>query len=165
MLYPSPLIAGSTIAITAFSSGVPSDCHPRLDIVIAGLKQRGFDVIEGSCLRENYQHLSADKITRSQELMTMLCDDNIDAIMPPWGGELAMDLLPLLDYERLALAKPKWLIGFSDISTLQVALTTKLGWASAHATNLMQLHPQETESLTTQLFDCLSCGQGQSFEQ
>jgi muramoyltetrapeptide carboxypeptidase LdcA involved in peptidoglycan recycling len=29
--------------------------------------------------------------------MTMLTDPAIRAIVPPWGGEIAIDLLPLLD--------------------------------------------------------------------
>ena len=128
MKYPSPLKKGSKIAVTAFSSGVAVSCHQRLDIVLANLKDLGFEVIEGQCLREDIKHVSASKQLRAQELTEFLCDDTIDAIMPPWGGELAMDILPLLDYEQLKSVKPKWIMGFSDVSTVLAALTTKLGW-------------------------------------
>ncbi|WP_199886093.1 S66 family peptidase [Pseudoalteromonas sp. T1lg23B] len=150
IIYPSPLNSGSKIAVTAFSSGVDETCHPRLERVLAHLQDRGFEVIEGECLRENVKHVSASPEQRAQELMTFLCDDSIAAIAPPWGGEFAMDILPLLDFERLKTAKPKWLFGFSDISTVQLALMSKLGWSSAHCSNLMQLHPDETEQLTAQ---------------
>jgi len=105
--YPTPLKIGSKIAITAFSSGVTDNCHQRLNIVIDNLKNLGFKVVEGQCLREDIKHVSASKNKRAQELMDFLCDDSIDAIMPPWGGELAMDILPLLDYEHLKSVKPK----------------------------------------------------------
>jgi len=163
--YPKPLIKGSKIAITAFSSGVAASCHQRLDIVLAHLKTLGFEVIEGQCLREDNKHVSASKQLRAQELMNFLCDDTIDAIMPPWGGELAMDILPLLDYERLKLVKPKWLIGFSDVSTVLTTLTTKLAWCTVHSANLMQLHPNETELLTANTFNYLKLKAGESFEQ
>ncbi|WP_245907244.1 S66 family peptidase [Photobacterium sanctipauli] len=93
--------------------------------------------------------------------MAFLCDDSIAAIMPPWGGEFAMDILPLLDYKRLSKAKPKWVIGFSDVSTLMVTLTTKL----VHAANLMQLHPSESELLTSNTLHWLSLNEGTEFTQ
>ena len=101
MKYPVPLGKGSRVAITAFSSGVPSSLHKRLDIVIENLKKQGFEVIEGECLRENTKHVSASAKHRAAEFMQFLCDDTIDAIAPPWGGEFAMDILPLLDYEKI----------------------------------------------------------------
>ncbi|UXI02623.1 S66 peptidase family protein [Photobacterium sp. TY1-4] len=165
MRYPRPLAPGATIAVTAFSAGVPEACHPRLEIVLAHLRAQGFRVIEGRCLRENIMHVSAPKEIRARELMQFLCDDTIDAVMPPWGGDFAMALLPLLDFERLAAARPKWLIGFSDISTLQMVLTTRLGWATAHTANLMQLHPEEQEPLTCGVFDCLNHAAGESIVQ
>jgi len=163
--YPNPLKSGSKIAITAFSSGVAANCHQRLDIVLKNLKDLGFEVIEGQCLREDIKHVSASKQLRAQELMNFLCDDSIDAIMPPWGGELAMDILPLLDYEHLQSVKPKWIMGFSDVSTVLTTLTTKLGWATVHATNLMQLHADETESLTSRTLAHLKRKLGENIEQ
>ncbi|MBW3695052.1 LD-carboxypeptidase [Vibrio sp. T187] len=165
MQYPSPLKPGSTIAITAFSSGVPKACHQRLELVISHLKSLGFIVIEGQCLREDINHVSADKAARAQELMSFLCDDGIDAVFPPWGGEFAMEILPLLDFERLASVKPKWVMGFSDVSTVMVALTTRLGWASVHAANLLQLYAKEQERLTASCLDWLGLEVGSRFTQ
>lgn len=165
MLYPQALKSGSTIAVTAFSSGVDAALHPRLDTVLAHLNQLGFKVIEGLCLRENINHVSAPKAQRAAELMSFLTDDNIDAVMPPWGGEIAMDILPLLDFELLKTVKPKWLMGFSDVSTLAIALTTKLGWATVHCANLMELHPDENNPFTASVFSHLQLQRGDSFSQ
>ena len=81
------------------------------------------------------------------------------------GGEFAMEILPLLDFKRLLSVKPKWIIGFSDVSTILAAFTTKLNWATAHTANLMQLHPNETERLTTTSLNHLQLSFGDSFEQ
>ncbi|WP_205987539.1 MULTISPECIES: S66 family peptidase [Pseudoalteromonas] len=148
IVYPTALKAGSKIAVTAFSAGVSEAFHPRLELSLAYLRDSGFEVISGECLKENNQHVSASAQHRAQELMTFLCDDSIDGIAPPWGGEFAMEVLPLLDFERLKTAKPKWLFGFSDISTVAVALTSRLGWSTAHCANLMQLIGNESEALT-----------------
>ncbi|WP_394246761.1 S66 peptidase family protein [Vibrio profundi] len=165
MQYPAPLKPGSTIAITAFSSGVPQACHARLDIIISALKALGFQVIQGECLRQDIQHVSAPKKERAEELMTFLCDDSIDAVIPPWGGEFAMELLPLLDFDKLSSVSPKWVVGFSDVSTIMMALTTRLGWGTAHAANLLQLHPNESEPLTANLLGWLGLEPSQSFTQ
>ena len=66
----------------------------------------------------------------------MLCDPDIACVLPPWGGETAIDLVDLLDWDALAAADPTWLVGFSDIATLLVPVTTRLGWATLHGDNL-----------------------------
>ncbi|BBN82954.1 LD-carboxypeptidase [Pseudoalteromonas sp. A25] len=159
LIYPKALKPGSTIAVTAFSSGVRKEFHPRLDLVLSHLRNCGFEVLEGECLRDNVKHVSASAQQRAAELMAFLCDDSINAIAAPWGGEFAMEILPLLDFARLKAAKPKWVFGFSDISTVQLVLMNKLGWSSAHCANLMQLHADETDILTRQTLLHLSRAQ------
>lgn len=41
----------------------------------------------------------------------MHCDPQIRCVIPPWGGETAIDLVDLLDCEALAAAEPTWLVG------------------------------------------------------
>lgn len=38
--------------------------------------------------------------------MEFLTRSDIDAVIPPWGGELAIQILPLLDFERLLYREP-----------------------------------------------------------
>lgn len=123
MIYPKPLHRGARIAVTAPSSGVLPALHPRLNLVIAHLRAQGFGVEEGLCLRDEKLSASAPATQRAAELMQLLLRDDVDAIFPPWGGELAIELLDLLDWNALKSAKPKWLIGYSDTSTLMLALT------------------------------------------
>lgn len=165
MKYPEPLKKGSRIAITAVSSGVPEPFHQRLDTVIAHLQNLGFEVVEGQCLRADFKHASASAQNRANELMAFLCDDSIAAVAPPWGGEFAIDILPLLDYEKLKTVKPKWFFGFSDVSTVAAALMFKLGWATVHSANLMQLHPDESDELTASTLGWLNQAEGSRFIQ
>ncbi|MDN3650152.1 LD-carboxypeptidase [Reinekea marina] len=165
MIYPAPLKQGSTIAVTAFSSGVTESQKPRLEAVVDGLRVQGFNVVFGQCLFGNEKHVSAPKEERADELMQFLLDDNIDAVAPPWGGELAIELLPLINFERLKKAKPKWILGFSDVCTISVALYSKLGWASAHCSNLMDLISTCEDALTKQALNYLSLPAGSNFTQ
>lgn len=100
------------------------------------LRDRGYDVVVGDCL-DGATHVSAPKAERAAELMAMLTDSAIAAVVPPWGGETAIDLLDQLDWDRLADAEPTWLVGFSDMTTVMLPITLRLGWATLHGANLM----------------------------
>lgn len=153
--FPHPLRPGDTVAITAPSSGVAPAALPRLDLVLDHWRARGFNVVEGDCLRRQHHDASAPAAQRAAELMRFLTDPAIAAVLPPWGGERAIELLPLLDFDALRALPPKWLLGFSDVSTLQLPLALCAGWASAHGTNLMDLAPSQTDSLVNGVFDVL----------
>lgn len=134
--YPRPLVPGDRIGVTAPSSGVPDSLRARLDHGIEVLRERGYDVVLGDCLAGDGP-VSAPAAERAAELQGMLLDPQVRAVVPPWGGELSIDLLNLLDWDALAAAEPTWLVGFSDLSTVLLALTTRLGWATLHGSNLM----------------------------
>ena len=136
MRFPSPLRPGDTIGVTAPSSGVQDAMKPRFDVAVRSLQERGYDVVVGECLGTP-SVVSAPKEQRAAELTAMLTDPAIRAVVPPWGGELAIDLLDQLDWDALAAAEPTWLVGFSDLTTLMVPLTLRLGWATLHGSNLM----------------------------
>lgn len=134
--FPAPLRPGDLIAVTSPSSGVAAEHQPRLEHAVGWLERAGYRVRVGECM-------SADRVTagtkqeRAAELTEMLCDPEVRAVVPPWGGELAIDLLDQLDWDRLAAAEPTWTVGYSDSSTWMTPLTTRLGWATIGGTNLM----------------------------
>ena len=41
----------------------------------------------------------------------MLHCEDIDLIIPPWGGELLIEMIDLVDYAGMT---PKWILGYSD---------------------------------------------------
>ena len=163
--YPAPLKIGSRIAITAPSSGVEPPCHARLDLNITHLRAQGFVVEEGLCLRNQLASASAAADVRAAELMHFLLRDDIDAVLPPWGGELAIELLDRLDWVALQSAKPEWLIGYSDTSTLMLPTTLRLGWATAHGPCLMDLAPAQSDALIRHALAVLGTPTGASVTQ
>jgi muramoyltetrapeptide carboxypeptidase LdcA involved in peptidoglycan recycling len=134
--YPAPLEPGDLIAVTSPSSGVPDSMRARLDFCVEHLRQRGYRVVVGSCM-DGSGVVSAPASERAAELSAMLTDPQVAAVVPPWGGECAIELLPLLDFEALADARPTWLVGYSDTSTLMLPLTLRTGIATVHSANLM----------------------------
>lgn len=144
--YPAPLRPGDTIGVTATSSGVGDELRPRLDHNVRWLRERGYAVRVGECLRDDTV-VSAPKAQRAAELMGMLRDPEVRAVVPPWGGELGIDLLDQLDWDELATLEPTWFVGYSDACSLLLPFTTRLGWAALHGTNLMDTAYRQPEGL------------------
>jgi muramoyltetrapeptide carboxypeptidase len=144
--YPRPLRPGDTIGVTSPSSGVQPRMSARLGAAVESLRSRGYDVVVGDCMGADGP-TSAPKHERAAELTSMLTDPAIRAVVPPWGGELAVDLLDQLDWDALAGAEPTWLVGFSDLSTLLVPISLRLGWATLHGSNLMDTPYEPPEGL------------------
>jgi muramoyltetrapeptide carboxypeptidase len=150
--FPPALAPGSKVAVVAPSSLVPAPLEPRLELVLENLRRVGLDPHELDCLRANE---TPPREVRLAAWMEALLSDDYDAVFPPWGGELAIELLSGMDFERLRATRPKWILGYSDISTLLVPLLLEAGWASAHGPNAMDLVPAQNDPLTSRTLDWL----------
>ncbi|QFG68647.1 S66 family peptidase [Ornithinimicrobium pratense] len=161
--FPAPLRPGDLVGVTSPSSGVQTELRPRLDVAVRTVRQRGFEVEVGRCM-DGSSHISAPAADRAAELERMLLDPRVRAVVPPWGGETAIDLIRLLDWDRLAQAEPTWMVGFSDIATLITPLTLLTGWASVHGNNLMDTPYRAPEGLVDWL-DIVTLAPGATFTQ
>lgn len=133
--YPAPLRPGDRIGVTSPSAGASGVARERIDFCIERLRADGYEVVVGD-LMDGTGITSGPAQARADELTAMLCDPAIRCVVPPWGGETAIDLVDLLDWEALAGAEPTWLVGYSDLSTILLPITTRLGWATLHGDNL-----------------------------
>lgn len=133
--FPAALRRGDRIGVTSPSAGVGGPAAARIDFSVDWLRGAGFDVVVGHSM-DGAGITAGPAADRAAELTEMLCDPTIRCVVPPWGGETAIDLLDLLDWDALAAAVPTWVVGFSDLSTILVPLTTRLGWATVHGDNL-----------------------------
>ncbi|MCD0481260.1 LD-carboxypeptidase [Streptacidiphilus sp. ASG 303] len=161
--YPRPLRPGDRIAVTSPSSGVGDELHERLRLAVRAVEARGYEVVVGRCM-DGSGHVSAPAADRAAELTELLADPGIAAVVPPWGGETAIDLLPLLDWDRLRAAEPTWLVGFSDMSTLLTPLTLLTGAATLHGNNLMDTPYRVPDGLLSWL-DIAALPAGSRFAQ
>ncbi|MFJ7973971.1 S66 peptidase family protein [Psychrobacillus sp. NPDC096389] len=163
--YPKPLQPSSYIGVTAPSSGVESSLHILIEKAKLQVEKMGVQVIIGETARTQHKGRSASKEKRADELMKFLLDDQINAIIPPWGGSFAMEILPILDWAKLKEMDPKWLLGYSDISTLNFAYTTITGNASAHGVNFSELSAPEWDELSGKWMEVLSCRENEEVTQ
>ena len=97
------------------------------------MKEWGFEPVIG----KNVGKLDAGKYAgtvqeRADDFIEALKDTSIKAILSNRGGYGSIQLVDLIDL-KLVTDNPKWLIGFSDITTLH-AMETKAGVMSIHGT-------------------------------
>lgn len=157
MKYPRLLHKGDAIGVCAPSSGALGDAlAPRLDNAIRNIKALGYHVVETASVRSNSKCVSADGATRAAEFMSLYEDPDVVAILPPWGGEFLMDMLPLLDFDRLASLPAKWVCGYSDITTLTFPLTLVSDIATIHGSNLMNMGFARIHDSDLRVFDVMS---------
>ncbi|MEX0428486.1 S66 peptidase family protein [Nocardioides sp. DS6] len=133
--YPAPLRPGDKIAVTSPSAGASGPGVERVAFCVDWLRAEGYEIVVGECM-DGSGITSAPAQERAAELTAMLCDPDVRCVLPPWGGETAIDLVDLLDWDALDTAEPTWLVGYSDISTVLLPITTRLGWATVHGDNL-----------------------------
>jgi len=139
MKYAPLLQKDDIVGICAPSSGIPENLFARLDNAIKNIQEIGFDVIETASVRHNSKCVSNDSKARADEFMSLYDNPKVAAIIPPWGGEFLMDMLPFLDLKKLSELPPKWICGYSDISTLAFVLSVTCDIATVHGSNLMNM--------------------------
>lgn len=133
--YPRPLVAGDVVAVTSPSLGILPEHRARLDVATARLRALGWRTRVGEVMGGDAVSSGPPEV-RAAELTALLTDPEVRAVVPPWGGHIAIDLLHLLDWDALA-ADPTWFVGLSDISTLLLPLTLRTGVATLHGQNLL----------------------------
>src|ERR1700691_3947332 len=161
--FPAPLRSGDCVGVTSPSKGVERRERDHLEQAVRAVRNRGYDVVIGECM-DGTAHISAPAKERAAELMAMLTDPRIRAVVPPRGGETAIDLLPFLDWDSVAAADPTRFVGFSDISTLLLPMTLRTGIATLHTNNLMNT-PYKLSGQVLTWLDIIAFGPGASFTQ
>ena len=127
---PAFLKKGDKVALLSPSYFTPDSTIQKTADVIKGW---GFQPVIG----KNVSKLDAGKYAgtaqeRADDFIEALKDTSIKAILSNRGGYGTIQLVDLID-PMLIQKNPKWLIGYSDITTLH-AMQTKAGVMSIHGT-------------------------------
>ena len=129
-IQPAFLQAGDKIALLSPSYNTPME---NVEAAAAVLRGWGFEPVIGAHVGEVYRGKYAGKPKeRVSDLEWALRDPSIKAILCNRGGYGTIRLVDLLPMEELA-AHPKWLVGYSDITTL-LEMENRAGVMSIHGT-------------------------------
>ena len=95
------------------------------------LKGHGFEVRDSRHCAEIWWNASASPQDRAADLASLVADDEIDIIIPSIGGHVAHQMLPFINYERIA-ESGKALFGFSDNAIIPLITTAQTGAVTFH---------------------------------
>jgi len=114
MVTPPYLNQGDTVAIIASARKVSKEeMQPAINI----LKDWGLHVFEGKNLYNRQNQFAGSDEERMQDLQNVLDDKEIKAVLFARGGYGTMRFTDEIIFSKFC-RHPKWLIGFSDITTI-----------------------------------------------
>ncbi len=128
-LIPPYLKPGDTIGITSPASFITSE---EIQPAVTLMQSWGFQVQIGKTIGTRDFALGGTDADRTMDFQRMLDDPNIKAIMCARGGYGAVRIIDQLDFRRFK-RKPKWVIGFSDITLFHTHINSNYGIASVHS--------------------------------
>lgn len=134
MRYPKSLQKGGVIGFLAPSFGCAAEPY-RTAFNHAADKWRhmGYRLLLGpNCYAQEGIGISSTPEKCGQEVMDMFLSKEADCLISCGGGELMCEILPYVDFERLAAAPPKWFMGYSDNTNLIHLLATLADTASVY---------------------------------
>ncbi len=126
------LQAGDVVAVTSPAGPV---VPARLAAGLAVLESWRLSVRLMDNVRRRHEqlsYLSSDDEDRAADFMTAWCDPEVTAVFCARGGYGAQRMADLLDWDVLAAAGPKVLVGFSDVTALHQAFSARLGLSTVH---------------------------------
>lgn len=126
MIKPPYLKNGDKIAITCPAKALKT---PMTD-AIKLLESWGLEVVLGETVDAVFHQFAGTDELRSRDMQKFINDDSIKAIIAARGGYGCIRIVDEIDWTPL-LKKPKWIIGFSDITVFHLQLQS-MGIQSIH---------------------------------
>lgn len=129
LLRPGRLRPGDAVAVVAPAGPVAAD---RLGAGIEVLRSWGLEVREPLARPGEHAWLAGSDEERAAAFVSAWTDPRVRAVVATRGGFGSQRALSLLDWEALASAGPKLVVGFSDVTALHQAVAAMLGLVSVH---------------------------------
>lgn len=130
LIQPPFLKPGDSVAIVA-PSGVLKNSNDEVERCKALLESWGLRVVIGKHVFSKSGHFAGTDNERCEDMQKALDDPSIKAIWSARGGYGTVRILDQLNYTKFKI-KPKWIIGYSDITALHNQLHN-LGYETIHA--------------------------------
>ncbi len=134
MRYPKHLPQGGTIGFLAPSFGCNIEPYRTgFDHALEEWQKMGYHVLLGpNCYVGDGIGISSTPENCGREVMEMFLSEKPDCLISCGGGELMCEILPHVDFGKLARAEPKWFMGYSDNTNLTYLLATLADTASVY---------------------------------
>lgn len=163
MRYPKNIKKGDYIGVTAPSAGITiPEKVQRLDNASKNIQKLGYNYIETKNVRCFEKGRSSSGEERAKQFMELWNNSKVTAIIPATGGDFLAEMIDYLDFNELKNTEPKWIQGYSDITTLNFLFTTILDIATIYCDNIKSYG---MEPLYKNLTDAISIMEGKKVVQ
>jgi muramoyltetrapeptide carboxypeptidase len=126
---PAYLKKGDIIGISSPAGTIkPEEIQPAISV----MQSWGYQTKVGDTIGKKDFTFGGNDEERLQDLQQMLDDPSIKAIMCARGGYGSMRIVDRINWTKFK-TKPKWLIGFSDITVLHNHIHSNCGIATIHS--------------------------------
>jgi muramoyltetrapeptide carboxypeptidase len=154
---PARLKPGSSVlGVVAPASPV----YNRSDIARAAatMQRVGLKLKLGKHVRDRHGYLAGEDAARAEDFMNVWCDPEVDGVICLRGGYGSARIVDQLDYARIA-AQPKVFVGFSDITTLHLALGQRANLVTFYGPMLSTFARPDLSTVTRDSFVRAVCGE------
>lgn len=148
-IQPPYLKPGDTVAITCPAKKLLAPMTAAIGL----LESWGLKVVLGETLTASYHQFAGDDAFRAADMQRFLDDDNVKAIIAARGGYGTIRMIDMLDFGRFS-QRPKWIVGFSDITLLHTHILTNYKIQSIHGQMPVNMSDSSTAALES-LRKCL----------
>ena len=129
MIRPPFLKKGDTVGITCPARFITTE---EIQLAIDTLKSWGLTILLGETLGKKDNQYGGTDAERRADFQRMLNNPDVKAIIAARGGYGTVRIMDDLDF-RAFMDKPKWIVGFSDITYIHTQLGCNIGVESLHA--------------------------------
>jgi len=126
---PPPLKTGDIIGITSPAGYILTQ---EIQSAVKKMESWGYKIKIGDTIDKRDFTFGGTDDERAKDLQQMLDDPKVKAIMCARGGYGVVRIIDKLNWEKFK-AKPKWIIGFSDVTVFHSHLSRNFGIASIHS--------------------------------
>jgi muramoyltetrapeptide carboxypeptidase len=128
-IFPPKLNPGDTVAIVAPGYRVSENI--QIQYAIERIQALGLKVKLGKSIYQRHGYFAGTDQERANDINQLFADKNVKAIIAIRGGWGSNRILSLLNY-KLIKNNPKIIMGYSDITSLLLAINSKTGMVVFH---------------------------------
>jgi len=128
IIKPPRLKIGDTVGLISPAGIIDSEDVEQARKIFTKL---GLKVKPGRHILDRYGYLAGKDRNRARDVNAMFADKSVKAIIAMRGGWGGNRILPLLNYNSIR-ANPKIIMGYSDITSLLLAITARSGLVTFH---------------------------------
>lgn len=137
---------GDTIGVISPSRPL-WNIQKEVDLGLERLKKNGFVIKKGRHLDKHFYYSAGSKDERVEDLHAMFVDREVRAIICATGGSSSIDLIKHINFDIIK-NNPKPFAGYSDITTLLLAIERNVAEIAIHGPNVYELSYISENSFT-----------------